>query len=452
MKTPKILCLVTLAALFLMMAQGQWHFIPMRSLKGASTMPDFPRPYKETVMDGSWQGQMDKYAKYNFGFREPAIRLYNQYIWSCYHKTLNQGVIPGRNNYLYERYFVEDHYESRMYKYTSDPQELRDKFDLEARRLAQLQELLREHGTTLFVAILPGKDYVYPEFLPPQDTMRRTPGPRAYPEYLRLFEQYGVNYVDVLDWFLGIKDTVAYDLMPPLGTHWSNIAATYAFDSIMRYMQHLGGPAIRGVQLGKPYIDKDREPDNDLGLLLNLTVPPRQKACQYVDVTLAPETDTAHLKPGLIVLGDSFFWNIHYNFPLDSLFRYTHYWFYFNTIYFDTEHDNTSQIDLRQALIDADYVMLSYCSGQLYDLGNNFIGKALVELCYTDEEIQAVRDSLCNNIRRDEHWRQYVQNKAASEGISLDQAILNDANYLINTRPEEYFEKLRIGRCPADNN
>ena len=78
-------------------------------------------------MDGNWQGQMDKYAKYNFGFREPAIRLYNQYIWSCYHKPLNQGIIPGRNNYLYERYFVEDHYESRMYKYTSDPQELREK-------------------------------------------------------------------------------------------------------------------------------------------------------------------------------------------------------------------------------------------------------------------------------------------------------------------------------------
>lgn len=441
MRTPKILCLVTLAALFLMMAQGQWHIIPMRSLKGASTMPDFPRPYRNTVMDGSWQAQMDKYAKYNFGFREPAIRLYNQYVWSCYHKTLNQGIIPGKDNYLYERYFVEDHYESRMYKYTNNPQELLDKFDLEARRLAKLQALLRERGTTLFVAILPGKDYLYPEYLPPQDTMTRTPGPRAYPEYLRLFEQYGINYVNVLDWFLGIKDTVSYDLMTPLGTHWSNIAATYAFDSIMRYMQGLGGATIGGVQLGKPYTDKVREPDNDLGQLLNLMVTPRQQPCRYVDVRCSGVQPLS--KPGLIVLGDSFFWNIHYSFPLDSLFRYTYYWFYFNTIYFDPDHDNTSQVDLREAITDADYVMLSYCSGQLYDLGNEFIGRALVELCCTDEEIEAIRDDLCATIRADDRWLGYVSRKAEQEGITLDQAILNDANYLIYTRPEEYFDKVK---------
>lgn len=442
MKTPKILCLVTLGFLFLTMAQGVWHFIPMRSLKGATTMPDFPRPYRSTVMDGSWQGEMERYAKYNFGFREAAIRLYNQYVWSCYHKTLNQGVIPGRNGYLYERYFVEDHYESRMYKYTEEPETLLAMFDREARRLAKLQALLKERGTTLFVAVLPGKDIMYPEYLPDQDTMTRCPGPRAYPEYLHLFEKYGVQYVDILDWFLHIKGEVGYELMMPLGTHWSNIAATYAFDSIMRYMQQIGGAPIRPVQLGAPYYDKTREPDNDLGELLNTTFIPRQKRCQYVDVSLATTQSTTTQKPGLIVLGDSFFWNIHYNYPLDSLFRYTHYWFYNSTIHFDPEHDNTSQIDLREALSDADYVMLSYCSGQLYDLGNNFIGKALVELCYTDEEIQAVRDSLCNIIRGDSHWMQYVQDKATREEISLDQAILNDANYLIGTRPEEYFKRI----------
>lgn len=445
MKTPKILCISTIALLLLMMAQGQWHFIPMRSLKGASTMPNIPQPSWQTMKEGSWQMQMDKYAKYNYGFREPAIRLYNQYLWSCYHQTLNLGIVLGKGNHLYERYFVEDHYESRMYKYTTHPQELLDKFDLEARRLAYLQELLREKGTTLFVAMLPGKDYIYPEYLPPRDTMTRPMGPRAYPEYLRLFDQYGVNHVDILDWFLHIKDTVDYDLMTPLGTHWSNIAATYAFDSMMHYMQQIGSAPIRPVALGRAYTDKVRTPDNDLGQLLNLMITPRQKPCQYVDVALLPQTDSAQRKPRLIVLGDSFFWNIAYNFPLDSLFEYTHYWFYYNTIYFDAEHDNVAQTDLRQALADADYVMLSYCSGQLYDLGNGFLCEALVKLCYTDEEIAAVRDSICNNIRQDEHWLHYVQDKAARDGIDVEQAILNDANYLIQNRPEEYFSKVKNG-------
>lgn len=441
MRIPKILCLLTLALLLLVVAQGWWHFVPMRSLKGASTMPECPRITPASVYDGSWQVQMEKYATLNFGFREPAIRLYNQYVWTCYHHTHNKGIIPGRDGYLYERYFVEDHYESRMYKYTTDPQELLDKFDREAWRLAKVQELLREQGTTLFVAVLPGKDMLYPEHLPPQDTMTRTPGPRAYPEYLRLFDRYGVNYIDILGWFQQIKDTVPYPLMTPQGTHWSNIAATYAFDSIMCYMQSLGGPAIRPVAMGKPYVDKVREPDNDLAQLLNVIVTPREKNYQYVDVTYLDATSP---KPSLIVIGDSFFWNITYNYSLDSLFRYTHYWFYNNTIYFDPEHNNTSQLDLRQALADADYIMLSYCSGQLYDLGNEFIGHALVSLVATDEEIQAVRDNIAASIRADERWLHNLEGKAVREGVTLDQAILNDANYLIYTRPEEYFEKLKI--------
>ena len=443
-KIHRILCLVSMTALLLAMAQGIWHFVPMRGLRGIWVMEEVPRFTVRDFRDGKWQPQMEKYLKGHFGFHEAAIRLYNQYVYTCYNRTTNKGLIIGRDGYLYERYFVEDHYESRMYKYTEHPQELLDMFDLEARRLALLQQQLAERGTTLFVVIPPGKDILYPEHLPPQDTMTRMPGPRAYPEYLALFDRYGVHYVDILDWFLHIRDSVGYDLMMPLGTHWSNIAATYAFDSIMRYMQQIGGASIRPVQLGKPYTDKTRQPDDDLGRLLNTTIIPHQQRCRYVDVTVPPLRDTATPKPGMIVVGDSFFWTIHYNYPLDTLFRYAHYWFYNNTIYFDPEHDNVSQVDLRASLADADYIMLIYCSGQLYDLGNGFIVNALLALNYTDDEIAAVRDSICNNIRVDEHWLGYLKEKAANEGIDLDQAIYNDAEYLIHTRPEEYFEKLKV--------
>lgn len=437
----RTLCLLSLTLLFLAMAQGVWHFIPMRGLRGIWVMEEAPRFTAHGFHNNTWQPQMEKYLRGHFGFNEAAIRLYNQYVFSGFHRTTNKGLIIGRDGYLYERYFVEDHYESRMYKYTDDPEVLKEKFRLEASRLAQVQKLLREQGTTLFVAILPGKDMLYPEHLPPQDTMTRTPGPRAYTEYRRLFDQYGVQYIDILDWFLAIRDDVPYPLMYPKSTHWSNIAATYAFDSIMRYMQGLGGPAIRPVQLGKPYKDKVRKPDDDLAQLLNVTFIPREREYWYVDVKY-PTPALPH-QPGLIVIGDSFFWNITFNYLPDSLFRYTHYWFYNNTIYLDSEHDNTSQVNFREALADADYIMLNYCSGQLYDLGNEFIGHALVTLVASDEEVQAVRDTLGARIRADEHWLHNLEEKAAREGLTLDQAILNDANYLIYTRPEEFFEKLK---------
>lgn len=437
---PKILTIATMLMLLLTMAQGLWHFVPVKSLTGVSYDCEMPKLTMRTYVDGSWQAEMDRYARRSFGFREYTIRLYNQYVWSCYHHTTNKGVVPGRKGYIYERYFVEDYYESRMYKYTDDPAVLLEKFECEAARLGKLQSLLKEYGTTLFVAVLPGKDVLYPEYLPSRDTMTRTPGPRAYPEYLRLFDKYGVNYVDVMGWFKDIRDEVPYELMTKHGTHWSNIASTYAFDSIMRYMQSIGGAPIRPVQISEPYYDEVRKPDADLVELFNLVVAPRQPRCKYADVRIA---DTSQSRPKLIVIGDSFFWNVTYNYPIDSLFGYTHYWFYNNTVYFDPEHDNTSQIDIVQAVKDADYVMLSYCTGQLYDLGNEFISKSLILLLYSDEEIQAVRDTICAHIRSNENWLHNLEEKAADEGISLDQAIVNDANYLMATRPEEYFDRIK---------
>ena len=53
-----------------------------------------------------------------------------------------------------------------------------------------------------------------------------------------------------------------------------------------------------------------------------------------------------------------------------------------------------ADIDLVDELLSVDYVMLSYCTVQLYNCGNGFINRALLELCYDPEEIQAVRDSL----------------------------------------------------------
>ena len=53
-----------------------------------------------------------------------------------------------------------------------------------------------------------------------------------------------------------------------------------------------------------------------------------------------------------------------------------------------------ADIDLVDELLHTDYVMLSYSTVQLYNCGNGFINRALLELCYDPDEIQAVRDSL----------------------------------------------------------
>ena len=116
-----------------------------------------------------------------------------------------------------------------------------------------------------------------------------------------------------------------------------------------------------------------RIPDEDLYNLLNLMLPTWGETYKYMDVSVAESIS----KPRLLVIGDSFFWNITYNFPLGDIFASTHYWFYNNSIYLDPDHDNVSQVDLSEELASTDVIMLAYCTAQLYDLGNGFIASAL---------------------------------------------------------------------------
>ena len=72
-----------------------------------------------------------------------------------------------------------------------------------------------------------------------------------------------------------------------------------------------------------------------------------------------------------------------------------------------------ADIDLVDEILRTDYVMLSYCTVHLYNCGNGFINRALLELCYDPEEIQAVRDSLAadttSRLSVDQRIDQYLE-------------------------------------------
>ena len=426
-KTPKILCLVTMTLFLLTILQGATHFVKVKPLKGAYVSAEKPQFAFPAFVTGEWQQQVDSYIKDHHGFREPAIRLYNQYLWTAYHRSTNPGsVVVGKDNYLFEPWFVDEYYTGCFNHFYPDSllipgNEKGYVFFQRMSRLAKLQYILEEQGVHLFLALLPGKERIYPQYLPAPSPQARHDRMEqgiysAYDHYGGWNGFYGFRCVDICHCFDSLNGHTPYLLFTKTGTHWSSIASTYAFDSIMRYMQTFG-PAIRPVTLGKPYYGRTREPDADLDELLNKMFHIPTARNQYVDVTLgdpAPERN-----PSLIVIGDSFFWNILYNYPIQELFDHFRYWYYFSTIYYDPDHDNVADIDLVDELLSADYVMLSYCTVQLYNCGNGFINRALLELCYDPEEIQAVRDSLTAD---------------TSSSLSVDQRI--DQNL------EQYFPAL----------
>ena len=82
-----ILCLLTLVVFLLIFIQRQWH------------------PFKTTPLNGVGE---EVHFPDDIGFREPLIRVYNQYLWDCHHQTNVESILVGKQHYLYNTDFVDD--------------------------------------------------------------------------------------------------------------------------------------------------------------------------------------------------------------------------------------------------------------------------------------------------------------------------------------------------------
>ena len=90
--------------------------------------------------------------------------------------------------------------------------------------------------------------------------------------------------------------------------------------------------------------------------------------------------------------------------PMDEIFNTYYYWYYFNTIYFDSEHNNVEEINLVKELDKADVVMISLSATQLYDINHDFISQALIQLSLNDDKvIDEVLDGIKQRMRNDEN-------------------------------------------------
>ena len=445
-----ILFISVIAVLTFVSIQTFTKFVPVPSLKGVVTETEKPKLTLRNCVDGAFQDNLENYCREHSGFREWLIRLYNQYLWSCFKETNNTTVVRGKENWLFEEVYVRDYYESLMYQYANDTVAMRKILETEALRLWKVQALLKEYGIHIFVNINPGKSVICPEYLPENKSYLQPEGLRAYDYYIKRFNELGINYIDNMAVFKAIKDSVDYPLFYKTGTHWSNISSVHVFDSILRYVEHLGNQKFQHLEFGDKYQAKHRDPDNDLEELLNLLFPIKTSPYWYVDV--AVREDTTAVKPYFLTIGDSFFWNFTYNIPLQDIFCSYPYWYYNYIVYFDSANTATLDLDLEQELMRTDYIMLNYGPTQLYELGSRFLSRALLHLCYDKTAIDSAAHRLIKHIKSDPEWYSKIKKDVESNRENLDQALYNLSLYLIHENPENYFDDLQGERMPVSRN
>ena len=417
--------------------------IKFRKLYGVMEEKPKPQWTYQNWTEHRFQDDAEAYLQQHYGLREPLTRLYNQYVWDFYGETFakeKSWVFVSDDDWYYESGYVQEYYEGSSWKFSKDSLDMAQILGRQVLMLSQVQQVLEGFGIPLFVLLEPGKEQIYPEHVPKNTMYEREKVFSAHEFLHQRFEELGVNYIDAGEWFQQMKDTADFLLFPQTGTHWSNLAAMYVADSLIRYMEVLGNVNIQNFKIGKKYI-KTKEPDDDLEQLLNL-MRPLKRAPNYFAKTKLIDDPTV-IKPRLITIGDSFYWNILNHTPFKRIFDGVTYWYYFSSTFFDGPDGHVSDIDLLEKVLAADFIMLAYSTPQQYELGNGFQERFLMEWCYDDDEIEQLKAKTKEHIRKDSRWMASIEKRAEERQIPVDSLLNSETDYFISKRPDLCFPALK---------
>lgn len=444
--------LFALLIVFLFLPMIQEHYKPFKSkpLNGVNFVTEFPELSFETFSNGKYQSQLEKYTSENFGFREFVIRLYNQYIWSCYHKTYSHFLIPGKGNWLFYTEAVNDYYGTEQKKWYKTPENAKDWFDKNTKLMCQLRNVLKEYDIEFLSFMAPSKPFVYPEHLPEREKDTTTINAMEY--YDKSLTEAGFPHIEMTKWFRAMRDTLPYPVFPNMDMHWQ-FTAVYGYDSLFRLMNSLNDFGIPKIKYGKPqpYFD-DFQNDE---ATLNLMFPIKNKNTDYkLDVEI--ECNENCRKPKVLFVGDSFIWGLDEHLPWEQLMDDIEILFYNSSVFkgFDRTKYKKEDINLLRDILRADYVVFYTSGHQWYRASYDFVEEALLALCVSDSLMEAetirIADSL--NISKEKALNKIKSGPYIVKGIETydNPTIRNEKGIriaqTINSieRDKEWVEALKV--------
>lgn len=485
-----------LLMVFLFSFMIQEHFKPFKTkeLTGYFLKPDKPKFRWEWYKNGYFQQSIEKYITNNYGFREPIIRLYHQYCWDFFGKEYVSYIHSGKERWLYYGHNIEDYYGTEMYHWYDDAEAARKGYEQEVRLLNKVKGILADYDVTLMTFIAPSKNVIYPEYLPRQEHDTTSLNPREY--FARRFNETGLPCFEMNDYFLKMKDTCSFFLFPPTGDHW-NFSCVYATDSLLRFMERQRGIKMPRIEYGTEYHtecrigeDKNRDLEAELNLLRPIKFNPK---FAYKELDYWVTSDSATVKPAALFIGNSFLQRTIAYIPPKEVFSDFSFWYYNKVAYQGVDQliDSVSFLNRLDYLLDADYVVWFSSASQMYRATEGFAEDAIIQLCIGEQRFEERLSELQGNesykgksqkelasmmrkdpeayfpeiagdgipearnpilltedywnrrdirrqIKRDPQWVMAVSSQMATEGFSLQQAIDNETENVLQGLPSLY--------------
>ena len=450
----QILFILLMVLGFLPMLQGWLQIIPFHPLNGVVEEVEKPIIERDAYVSGDYAKQAEAYASQHVGFREPFIRLYNQYLWSFYRKTFANDVVAGKKGWLYYPSSVRDYYGQELLRWHPSVEAAREKFDREVKYLNWIRSVLQENGVEFLVFMAPEKSFLYPEYLPDDAFDTTTVSFNACDYFAQRLEETGFPHIEMTRWFQKMKDTVDYPLIPQVGAHWI-FPSVYAADSLSRLMEELKGFSMPKIKIGEAYpvSNKDHDYDNDLELHLNLAFPLRHQFGYCPRHRVSVEQDSTTVNPKVLFIGNSYFWAMNLFVPLTQMFETTEYWYYFSTAYYGdslTETANVNRMDLVEKLLDFDYVVWFTTGNQMNKGTSGFAEKVITNLCYSKKEMERCRNFVIDSLRKDSLTLLTLDEPLVDSNYK--RLLWSKAEHVLFSHAEHYFSELASDSLPVIRN
>ncbi len=354
---------IILLGISIPMIQHITGFANVRALKGAVVLSEAPEFSDSMWLYGHYQVQLDKYLNDQFGFRPSYVRLHNQVKYSLFKDVNANGVILGKDWYMYEWNYIRAYY---GLDFVGD-----SLISQKTKKLKVIQDTLRAKGKTLLVVLAPGKGSFFPEFFP--DTSLREKGRTNYQSYMEFMKRDSVNYLDFQAWFLQNKGKTVYPLYGKGGIHWSKYGEILAADSLIHHIEKISGKDLPEIVLdGVTESSKNKNGDYDIGEGLNIIFQTPTYPMGYPQFHIEEENKNT---TRTLFVADSYYWGMFGQGFAKTIFNDGEFWFYNNQIYPQSaeQYVLVETIDIITKVEENEVVVLMSTDANLYSFAFGFI-------------------------------------------------------------------------------
>jgi len=395
-------------------------------LKGDITITKNPFFNINSWLNGTYQDSLDNYLKNNLPIGKLFIRLHNQVDFSIFRKSNANGVIIGKDNYLFEEAYINSYMGTNFI----GEKEMINKVEI----IKELQDTLANYGKKLFIVIAPGKGYLYPDKIPDiyyENKKNQT----NYDYMIKELSEKQISYIDFNKWFYTRKDIPREQLITQTGIHWSFYSAIEVMDSISHFIENKYHYDLAEIVIESTEKSKiARYSDNDIEMGLNLLFRIQKSAFTYYKYHIdATNKD----RPKLLTLSDSFYWILYGNSIIKQIFSNQNQFWYYNSEIFSPEFEeksiNPSSLNCKTEVLKHDIIMLMTTETNIDRFPWGFTEKILKSFTDNNFEYKQKIQNTMQNIQNDKEWFALIQQKAKDNNISIDSALYLDAKYMVDT-------------------